>query len=491
MEEVRLFENEYDKPDLTDDILEHYGVKGMHWGVRRMQKSEERAVRARSSSDKAKSMNSRAQDYAQYRRNIANITGGKVDKKIAKMATKSAEMTRKMSNVMEARAYRKEAMSRYSQENFERSIDRGRMLVEQGVRSKSAGGILGGHIGRGVLTSSVRGMAKSKNATRALLGAKKKPLSSLIGGTTGKVAAKAWNISEDIKNIRDRNDIKNYEAYLKERRRQMEHSDILDDTIEHFGVKGMHWGIRKDGKPQGFQYGKAGKHAANISARTAATALAGYATKKAAEGYKNSFDPDAKRHYGKLAAVGAAATTIGTAATAKAAYDAYKDYSKERLYKTDVKEYKNNREAIEAKDIKYITANKDKFSVGEMNEVMNRLQTEQRLNDFYRQQNPSAKDTVKKILNNPVVKTGAVIAAGTGGYLLFTNAMEYSDAKKSAMKMGTTPPSIFEVFEKTATGYGPALKGNIKKAANDAFGNMQAGKSWNAGGKNKNKNKNR
>lgn len=27
----------------------------------------------------------------------------------------------------------------------------------------------------------------------------------------------------------------------------------LDDALIHYGIKGMHWGIRKDGKPQGYQ----------------------------------------------------------------------------------------------------------------------------------------------------------------------------------------------------------------------------------------------
>lgn len=32
--EVKLYENDYEKPELTDEFLEHHGIKGQKWGVR-------------------------------------------------------------------------------------------------------------------------------------------------------------------------------------------------------------------------------------------------------------------------------------------------------------------------------------------------------------------------------------------------------------------------------------------------------------------------
>ena len=34
MDEIRLYEYDYDKPELSDETLEHHGILGMHWGRR-------------------------------------------------------------------------------------------------------------------------------------------------------------------------------------------------------------------------------------------------------------------------------------------------------------------------------------------------------------------------------------------------------------------------------------------------------------------------
>ena len=37
MGEIVLYEYNFDKPELSNELLIHYGIKGMHWGVRRYQ----------------------------------------------------------------------------------------------------------------------------------------------------------------------------------------------------------------------------------------------------------------------------------------------------------------------------------------------------------------------------------------------------------------------------------------------------------------------
>lgn len=72
---------------------------------------------------------------------------------------------------------------------------------------------------------------------------------------------------------------------------------IDDDKValEHYGVMGMKWGVRKDGKPQGYQYGKEGKSKKSSRAEAKAASAKAKAAKENAqlrEAALKSHDPE-------------------------------------------------------------------------------------------------------------------------------------------------------------------------------------------------------
>lgn len=87
--------------------------------------------------------------------------------------------------------------------------------------------------------------------------------------------------------------------------------------------------------------------------------------------------------------------------------------------------YASNREAIEAKDLEYISKNKGKFSTNEMNEVMNRISAEQRLDKMVYDQKQA-----KKVTNSKAFKVIATTAVSGLSYAAVNYAMAGTEGRK-------------------------------------------------------------
>lgn len=129
----------------------------------------------------------------------------------------------------------------------------------------------------------------------------------------------------------------------------------LDDALIHFGVKGMHWGVRKDGKPQGYQ-----------------------GTGKGHKKSSSSKKPVTKKQ---------------------------KKAAREEEIKSKSKE-----DIIASKDLEAMSKRKSEFSTQEINDTLNRINAEQRLDQAFSQQNPTTKDKVKKVVNSKEFKIAAGVA---------------------------------------------------------------------------------
>lgn len=74
--------------------------------------------------------------------------------------------------------------------------------------------------------------------------------------------------------------------------------------------------------------------------------------------------------------------------------------------------YKNKEEAIEARDLKYINAHKSDYTTKELNDLMNRINTEQRLSEMA---NKGSRETKKKI--EKIYKSNAFKAVATASII--------------------------------------------------------------------------
>ncbi len=170
-------------------------------------------------------------------------------------------------------------------------------------------------------------------------------------------------------------------------------STSIDDLfIEHFGVKGMKWGIRKDRKKGG--------------------------------------NGNRRRRNSKKAT--------------------------------------NKEEALKKRDLKYIYENKNQFSTKELNDLMNRIATEQRLSSMYKSSKSSNK--IKRVLNSRAFK----IALGVGiTAVAVAGATFYRDMYKGYKRPdGTFVKMLPDKTKSAFKSFNDGLKNNIKEEGMERFSRM-------------------
>lgn len=210
------------------EYLEHYGVKGMKWGVRKDRKSsggspltnkhireanKVKDTKKHNQEQRAKLEWYRSELAARRKRGDKSFPTEKDYKKHLKSSKKTSDDT-KSKNAPKTRS-------------FEEGNERIRSLNSE-ERTKLA------------YSTSVMKKAKDNGYRDGMNG---KPIQFLIEQTPDGM--------DYLNSVADEMGLKDLS---RRKARKFRHDDD-SDYLEHYGVKGMKWGVRKDGKPQGYQGG--------------------------------------------------------------------------------------------------------------------------------------------------------------------------------------------------------------------------------------------
>lgn len=213
------------------EYLEHYGVKGMKWGVRKDRKSSggspltNKHIREANKVKDGKKHNQEQRAKLEWYRAELRARRKRGDttfptEKDYKKHLKSSKKTKKTSDDTKSKNTPKIR-------SFEEGNERIRSLNSE-ERTKLA------------YSTSVMKKAKDNGYRDGLNG---KPIQFLIEQTPDGM--------DYLNSVADEMGLKD----LSRRKvRKFRHDDD-SDYLEHYGVKGMKWGVRKDGKPQGYQGG--------------------------------------------------------------------------------------------------------------------------------------------------------------------------------------------------------------------------------------------
>jgi hypothetical protein len=264
------------KPELQD-ILQHHGVKGMHWGKRKAGGSGSEVAKAKTPSKIKSHIDSikREHDWKKTLKNTDKMSTKEIGQRTSRAQLendmKRLSKIKKVGSKKDRQDYLKRAdMS--DQELF-RKVQR--------LRAKSSLKRVASDA-----TKSQKEIAKKLMHIAAPLA-----LQYALTKSVGKkdVINAATNAAVNLGGAKARL-VKN----LVDQARKVKHSEVLDDeeTIQHHGVKGMHWGVR--GKVQ-----KAVKaHRAKQNQRV----LDYHEKNKGKKAYKKLYSHNSKRYKSHLAA---------------------------------------------------------------------------------------------------------------------------------------------------------------------------------------------
>lgn len=187
----------------SDDFLEHSGIVGMKWGQRRYQNQD----------------GTWTEVGKQRRRRLTYGQKRKLKKRLKKARAVAAE-------------------NRKKQQNKERILREGTAKEAYAIRDQLT------DAEKQQLINRLNWDATLKNASTAERDRKIKKLVN-AATTVATVSGAVYNTANNINNLKRLIDGNELNTNNQERKKSVSHSEGSDDYVQHYGVQGMHWGIRR------------------------------------------------------------------------------------------------------------------------------------------------------------------------------------------------------------------------------------------------------
>ena len=416
-----------DTANIGEDFIQHYGVKGMKWGVRRdlkklpTKKAREAYVAEKDAKWRAKTEDPKKAIRAARRasRDATRMTR-KLNKKYKDMGYKLKGNSLRKNNInnrknrlvrnqydielkgiiessLDSAAYKvyKNSPSRLYQVNLSRDLDgtvSAKITPRQNAKLDKQ---------RASITNKARKMKHSDEGAQDLY----------------------VKMEEDEDGFVVDIQLPEFDLEFAEDEVSLDHSDLSgigSDFLMHHGVKGMKWGVRKDGKPRGYQGPSSTK-------------------KKVKKAVSNVVDPD-KRAKRKLK-------------KAKAKYERQRLVEQASGYEKAAEESKkNSRENEKASDPSPSPKPKSvkDLSDDDLNKIIRRIELEKRYSTLMEERRP--KSTTEKV--NKFLKKAATEAAANATKQLMTKAVGAAVTRATGVKLNSPNAN--------------AAANALKTAANDA-----------------------